>query len=75
MIISVKVSPNAKKSGIIKTDENNFRVKVDAAAEKGESNRRLIEMLANYFNVAKSSVSIVKGFKSRSKVVEIKFYH
>ena len=72
MIISVRVSPNAKKSEIIKMGEDIFKIKVDAPAEKGEANRRLVEMLADYFKISESSVSILKGFKSRNKIVEIR---
>jgi hypothetical protein len=72
MIISVKVVPNSKKSEVEKIGENNFKVKVDAKAEDGKANRRLVEILAEHFKVAKSSVVILKGMKSRNKIIEIK---
>ncbi len=71
MIISVRAVPNAKKAEVVKTDEI-YRVKIDARAEDGRANKRLIEILADYFDVGRSSVSIVKGFNSRNKVVDIK---
>ncbi len=71
MKINVSVKPNAKTSEVIKVDENNFKVKVDAPAVEGEANKRLIEILAEYFNVPKSSIRILKGFKSKNKIVII----
>ena len=72
MLLFVKVVPNSKKSEIEKIGENRFRVKVDEKAEDGKANRRLEEILAGYFKVPKSSVVIVKGLKSRNKIIEIK---
>jgi len=72
MIINVKVSPNSKKAEVEKIDGDIFKVKVDARAEDGRANRRLIEILSDYFDVAESSVSILKGLKSRNKIVEVR---
>jgi len=35
------------------------------------ANMELIDLLSLYFNVSKSSVKILRGFKSRKKIVEI----
>jgi hypothetical protein len=70
--VNVKVVPNSKKSGVERIGENDFRIKVDAKAEGGKANRRLVEIIAEFFNVPKSSVRIVKGFKNRNKIIEIK---
>ncbi len=71
MKISINVIPNSKKSEVIKIDESNYKVRVDASAAEGEANRRLIEILAEHFNVSKSSIKILKGFKNRNKIVSI----
>jgi len=71
MKLNVKIVPNAKTSEITKIDLNNYKIKVDAPASKGEANGRLIEILADYFNVPKSSVKILKGYKNRNKIVSI----
>jgi hypothetical protein len=68
----VKTVPNSKKHGVERIGEDDFKVKVDAKAEGGKANRRLVEIVAEFFQVPKSSVRIVKGFKSRSKIIEIK---
>jgi len=72
MIIKVKVTPNAKKASVSKSDDENYEVRVDEKAEGGRANARLIEMLSDYFRVRKSNVLIIKGARSREKVVQIK---
>ncbi len=72
MIISVRVTPNAKKPEVKMTGENEYSVRVDAPADKGKANARLIEILSRHFGVKKSSISIEKGHKSRDKIVEVK---
>jgi uncharacterized protein len=71
MRINVTVVPNSKVCEIVKTSDNDFKVRVDAPATRGEANARLIEMLADFFNVPRFNVIVVKGFKSRRKIIEI----
>ena len=40
-------------------------------AHDGEANAAVIKMLAEYYHVSKSQVSIVNGEKSKHKIVEI----
>lgn len=71
MRINIIAIPGSKTREIIKIDENSYRVKIDAPAIEGGANKRLIEILSEYFNVPKSSVKILKGFKNRNKIVSI----
>lgn len=71
MKINVSVLPNSKASEVVKIDENSYKVRVNAPAVEGKANKRLVEILAEHFNVPKSSVSILKGFKNRNKIVDI----
>ena len=71
MRIQVKVIPNSKEAKVEKEGEGVLRVRVDAPTKEGKANKRLIELLAEYFSKPKSSVRIVKGLSSRNKVVEI----
>ena len=72
MIVNVKAVPNSKKPGVERIGENDFKVNVDAKAEGGRANRKLVEIVAEFFHVPKSSVSIVRGMRSRKKIIEIK---
>ena len=71
MKISVRVKPNAKKIKVEKIEERVFSVWVDEPPSKGRANKRLIEILSDYFKVPKRSVRIVKGETSRNKIIEI----
>jgi uncharacterized protein (TIGR00251 family) len=71
MLILVRVMPNSKKLEIIKLDEKNYRIRLDAPAIEGRANSRLVEVLSDYLDIPKSSIRIVKGLKSRNKIVEI----
>jgi len=71
MRITVHVTTNAKEARVVKVDEANFEVKVDEKALQGRANRRLVEILSEHFGVPKSRVFIVRGAKSRDKVIEV----
>jgi uncharacterized protein len=73
LLIHVRVTPNAKEARVTKLSESNFEVKVDEQAENGKANKRLLEILSSYFDLPKSRIRIIKGSKSRDKVVEILF--
>jgi uncharacterized protein (TIGR00251 family) len=71
MIIQVKVIPNAKKELIEKKD-NFYLIKVKEKAENNKANERVIGLLADYFKVKPYQIEIIKGQKSRKKIIEIK---
>jgi uncharacterized protein len=72
VLITVHVTPNSKESRVTKVGEASFEVKVDEKAVGGRANKRLIEILSEHFRVPRSSVSIVRGARSRDKVVELR---
>ena len=71
MEILVMVVPNSKNFEVIKIDDKSYKIRVDAPAIEGKANKRLIEILSCYFNVPKSSIKIVKGNRSRKKIIRI----
>ena len=71
MKINVRVKPNARYSQVTKISSFDYKVSVDAPATEGEANKRLIDILAEHFEVPRSCISILKGFKSKNKIVEI----
>ncbi|MBI4846899.1 MAG: DUF167 domain-containing protein [Candidatus Omnitrophica bacterium] len=72
MFISIKVITNAASSQIKEISKGVFLIKVTATAERGKANKRVIEILADYFNVAKTEVLIVKGKYNSKKIINIK---
>lgn len=69
--ISVKITPNAKKEGIIEEGNNCFKIKVKAPAVEGKANEAMIKMLAGYFDIPKSRIKIARGEFAKNKIVEI----
>ncbi len=68
--INIKVVPNAKKNEVIQQADH-LKIKIAAPPVEGKANKVFIEVLAEYFNVKKSAIKIIKGEKSRDKVVMI----
>jgi len=72
MLIKVKAYPNSKEEKIIKKNENSFDVFVEEEAERNMANKRIIELIAEYFNVPQHQAKMIKGFKESSKIFDIK---
>lgn len=71
MRISVKVKPNSKIEIIEEISEFEFKVSLRAPAHEGKANQSLIKIISEYFDIPKSMVIILKGEKSRNKVIDI----
>ncbi len=69
--IWVTVKPRAKKEEVRKTDDGEYIASVHAPPQGGKANEALIELLANYFSVPKTSVKIIRGQTGRRKLIEI----
>ena len=70
MRINVRVTPNSREAIVVKVDEASYEVKVDAKAVGGAANKRLLELLSEHLGVQKSRITILRGSKSRDKVLE-----
>lgn len=71
MKIAVKVKPRSSHNKLLKNPDGTFTAYLTASPVKGLANRSLIELLSEEFDIAKSSVRIVKGQTSKNKVIEI----
>jgi len=72
LLIKVKVYPNSRKEEVLKHSEDRYEVWVRARAEKKAANEEVIELLTNYFALPPGQIRIIKGFKSRSKILEVR---
>jgi len=71
MIITVKVKPGSKKGDKLeKLEDESFVAYLRARAHDGEANAALLELLADEFNVSKTSIKIKSGATSRVKHIE-----
>ncbi len=68
ILATIKISPNAKKNEIIKTDTE-VKIKITAQPIDGKANKALIEFLSKTFKIPKTSISIIKGETSKEKTI------
>jgi len=71
MNIDIKVIPGAKRN-VVKEEEDQWRVYLTAPAVDGKANKALIAVLADFLEVRKNQIEIIKGLKSRHKTISIK---
>lgn len=69
--IAVTVKTGTSQEKIIKNEDGTYIVYLRTKPHDGEANTALIKLLAKYFNVAKSTVTIKQGAKSHTKLIEI----
>jgi TIGR00251 family protein len=73
IVITLKISPNASKNEIIKSEEG-LKVKITAQPIDGKANKALIEYLSKQLKIPKSSIEILKGETSKEKTLLIKVF-
>jgi uncharacterized protein len=71
MRIVVTVVPRARRPHVESLGNGDLRVAVTAPPREGLANAAVIAALAEHFRISRSKVRIVRGEKSRKKVVEI----
>lgn len=69
MIIKIKVKPESREQKIEKISEQEYKISLKERAEDNKANIELLKLLKKYFN---KQAKIIKGLRSRNKIVEIK---
>ena len=69
--ISIRVQPGASVSRVGDYRDGTLRVSVTAPPHDGRANAAMVELLAESLGVAKSKLRIVRGHRSRHKVVHV----
>ena len=70
-LLDLRVHPGARRAGIVGPLGEALRVRVTAPADDGKANAELVRFVADWLDVPRSSVRIVRGATSRSKTVEV----
>lgn len=68
MKIKVQVKTRSKNEGVEQLSDNEFIVRVNTPPVDGKANSRVIELLAIFFTLPKSKISLQKGQKSKKKI-------
>lgn len=71
LVLNIKISPNASKNEIIKSDEG-VKLKITAQPIDGKANKAVIEYLSKNFKIPKTFFEIIRGETSKEKTVLIK---
>ena len=67
----ITVKPGSSQEKIIETAPGELIVYLRSKAHDGEANDALIKLLSKHFKVAKTTIKILRGQKSRQKLIEL----
>ena|SRR5437588_7922960 len=67
----IKVHPRAKKNAITGVVGDALKISVTAPPVDGKANQTVVEFLADFFEIPRSSVTIASGDTGRLKVIRI----
>jgi uncharacterized protein len=70
MRLNVRVQPKAKQNKLVK-EADRYKVYLTAPPVEGKANQALVDFLAEHFQVKRSQVKVIRGLKSRDKVIEL----
>jgi uncharacterized protein (TIGR00251 family) len=68
----VKVQPRARKNAITGSVGEALKLSLTAPPVEGKANQAVIEFLADFFDIPRSSVTIASGKTNRLKMVNIR---
>jgi uncharacterized protein len=71
MKLTVKVKPHSRKNEVKRADDGTLTISVTDLPIEGKANEKLIELLSEYVKKPKRCISIIAGFRSKIKIVEI----
>jgi len=71
LTLAIHVQPNAKRSEVTGAHGDAVRIRLAAPAIEGKANAALIAWLADAFGVPERAVTLVRGARSRHKIVHI----
>jgi len=69
--LMVRLQPRAKRNAILDERDGVLRVSVAAAPVGGQANAALCKLIAKRAGVARGRVSVIRGERSREKVVRV----
>lgn len=71
MYIKVAVTANSKKEKLEQKNEDHFEVWVKEKPENNMANKRVIEVLADFFKVSASKIRIINGHHHPHKLLVV----
>ncbi|MCW9054644.1 MAG: DUF167 domain-containing protein [Candidatus Pacebacteria bacterium] len=71
MYVRVRAHPDAKKELILKESDSEYTISVKEKAERNQANKRIIEIIAEEFNIPTNRVKMITGHRSPRKIISI----
>lgn len=71
MLIKIRVNPSSKVNLVEKLLDGSFKIKTTAPAINNQANDAVVKLIALYFKIAPSLVTIKRGQTSKQKLIEI----
>ncbi len=69
-MLRVRAVPMSRRASV-EQGKDFVKVRLTSPASDGRANKELIEVLAAHFQLKKSEIRIVRGLKSRQKIVAV----
>ena len=66
----ITVKPGSSQEKIIETAENELTIYLRAKPHDGEANDALVKILSKYFKIPKTTIEIIRGAHSRTKIIK-----
>ena len=70
--VAVKLAPRGRRDELLGFVDDVLRARVAAPPVDGKANKALCRLIAERVGVAPSRVSVVRGAKSREKLIEVR---
>ena len=71
IILPVRIQPRSSKDEVVGEYNGALKIRLTSPPVEGEANRRCIEFLAKRLKIGKSQIEIIKGGRSRDKMIKI----
>jgi uncharacterized protein (TIGR00251 family) len=69
--VTVRLKPRARRNALVREHDGVLHASVAAAPVDGKANAALCKLIAKRAGVARGQVSIIRGERSREKVVRV----
>ena len=70
--IAVRVQPRSARHRVVGVHNGALKIQVTAPPVEGAANRAVVELLAEWLDVPRGSVAVLRGEGARDKLIEVR---
>jgi uncharacterized protein (TIGR00251 family) len=71
--LKVWVKPGSSRNAILQITEKGLALAVSAKAKEGEANLAVCKLLADFLDIPKTQIKVLKGSLGRQKIMQIPY--